>query len=133
MRSQPSTWSAALILSVATLLSFIARAFVDYGFVYRALYPTTGSIGILTLAYVAFFGGWLWALLSASHLSRRAMYALLAYGAIITLHACVTLFVFCPFPCRTAWPLGQIVIAANLLLGIPAVVAALVSLRRKVA
>ena len=100
MRSQPSIWNAALILSVATLLSFMARAFIDYGFVYRELYPTTGSIGILTLVYVAFLAGWIWALLSASHMAKRAMYALLAYGAIIALHAGVTLYSFCPFPCR---------------------------------
>ncbi len=132
MRSQPSIWNAALILSVATLLSFMARAFIDYGFVYRELYPTTGSIGILTLVYVAFLAGWIWALLSASHMAKRAMYALLAYGAIIALHAGVTLYSFCPFPCRTAWPVRQIVISSNLLLGIPAVVAALLSLTRKV-
>jgi hypothetical protein len=125
-----STWRAALLLSVATLLSFLARALIDYGFVYRELYHGTRPIGILTLVYLAFIAGWIWALLAASHNTRPAMYVLLVYGAITALHAGGTQVAFCPFPCRTAWPLGQVVIWLNLLLGIPAVVVALFSLRR---
>ncbi len=132
MRSQASTWNGALILSAGAFLAFIARALIDYGFVYREVYPSTRSIGILTLVYLGFIAGWIWALLAASHKIRRAMYALLAYGAIIVLHGGVTLVSFCPFPCRTAWPVGQVVIWSNLLAGIAAVVAALFSLARKV-
>ena len=131
MPSTTSTWRAAVLLSVATLLSFLARALIDYGFVYRELYHGTRPIGILTLVYLVFIAGWIWALLAASHNTRRAMYTLLAYGAIIALHAGVTQVVFCPFPCRTAWPLAQAAIWLNLLLGIPAVAVAVVSLRRK--
>ena len=133
MRSQALTWNAAVLLSVAALLSFVARAFIDFGFVYRELYPSTRSIGILTLVHLGFIAGWIWALLAASHKSRRAMYALLGYGAIIVLHGVVTLVSFCPFPCRTAWPVGQVIIWSTLLLGISAVVAVLWSLARKVA
>jgi hypothetical protein len=125
-----STWRDALLLSVATLLSFLARALIDYGFVYRELYRGTRPIGILTLVYLAFIAGWIWALLAASHNTRRAMYVLLVYGAIVALHAGVTQVAFCPFPCRTAWPLGQVVIWLNLLLGVPAVVVSALSLRR---
>lgn len=127
----PSTWRVALLLSVATLLSFLARALIDFGFVYRELYHGTRPIGILTLAYVAFLAGWIWALLAASHSTRSAMYVLLGYAAITALHAGGTQVVFCPFPCRAAWPLGQVVMLLNLLLGIPAVVVALLSLGRK--
>jgi hypothetical protein len=132
MRSDASKWNTAVILSVAAFLSFVARAFIDYGFVYRELYPSIRSIGILTLVYLGFIAGWLWALLAASHKTRQAMYALLIYGAIILLHAGVTLVVFCRFPCQTAWPVGQVFILASLLSGIAAVVAAVLSLRQKV-
>ena len=118
------TWRSALFLSVATLLSFLARAFIDYGFVYRELYHGTRPISILTLAYIAFIGGWIWALLAASHNTSRAMYVLLGYNAIVVLHAGGTQLAFCPFPCQTAWPLGQVVISLNFLLGVPAVVLA---------
>lgn len=132
MRSEASTWNTAVILSVAAFLSFVARAFVDYGFVYRQIYPSTGSIGILILVYLGFIAGWIWAILAASHKAQRAMYALLIYGAIILLHAGVTLVSFCPFPCRTGWPIGQVVILASLLCGLAAVVAAGLSLRQQV-
>lgn len=126
-----STWRVALLLSVATLLAFLARALIDYGFVYRELYHGTRPISILTVVYLAFIAGWIWALLAASHNARPAMYVLLGYAAITALHAGVTQVVFCPVPCRTAWPIGQVVISLNLLLGIPAVVVALLSLGRK--
>jgi hypothetical protein len=131
MPATTSTYRTALLLSVATLLAFLGRALIDYAFVYRELYQATRPIGILTLVYLAFIAGWIWALLAASHNSRRAMYALLGYGAVIALHAGFTQMVFCPYPCRTAWPLGQVVILLNLILAIPAVIVAVLSLRQK--
>lgn len=133
MSPRTSTWNSALTLAVATLLTFIARALIDFGFVYRELYPATGSMGLLTLVYVAYLAGWIWALPFAWHGSRRAMFTLLAYEAIVVFHAAGTQVVFCPFPCRTAWPLAQIVIFANLLVGIPAALTAFVGLTRKAA
>ena len=130
MRSSASTWNAALILSVASLLSFLARTFIDYGFVYKDLYPSTRSIAILTVINLCFIAGWIWALLAASHKSRRAMYALLIYGAVVVLHGVVTLVSLCPYPCRTAWPVGEVVILSNLFAGIPAVVVIVSSLTR---
>jgi hypothetical protein len=131
MGPRASTWTSALTLAVATLLTFIARALIDFGFVYRELYPTTGSMGVLTLVYVLFLSGWIMALPFAWSGSRRAMSALLAYEAIVVFHAAGTQVVFCPFPCQTGWPLAQIVIFANLLVGIPAALTAFVSLTRK--
>jgi hypothetical protein len=133
MRSSTSTWNAALILSVAALLSFLARTFIDYGFVYKDLYPSIRSIAILTLVNLAFIAGWIWALLAASHERRRAMYVLLIYGAVVVLHGVVTLVSLCPSPCPTAWPVGEVVIWSNVLVGFLAVVAIVSSLRRKVA
>lgn len=82
---------------------------------------------------LAFIAGWIWALLAASHTGRRAMYALLFYDALVVLFGVVTLVSLCPSPCRTAWPMGEIVISSNLVVGLPAIVAVVSSLRRKVA
>jgi hypothetical protein len=132
MRSSASTWNAALILSGAALLSFLARTFIDYGFVYRELNFSTRSIALITVLALAFCAGWIWALLSASHQSRRAMYVLLIYDAFLMLFGVMTLVSLCPSPCRTAWPLGEIVIWSNLLVGIAAALAVVFSLARKV-
>ena len=131
MRSSASTWNAAIILSAAALLSFLARTFIDYGFVYQGLYPSVRSIAILTLITLVFIAGWLWALIVASHERRRPMYALLVYCVVLVLHGVVTLVSLCPSPCRTAWPLGQVVIWSNVVVGVLAVVAILSSLTRK--
>ena len=133
MRPSVSARNAALILSVAALLSFLARTFIDYGFVYQSLYPSIRSMAILTLITLVFIAGWIWALLAASHDRRRAMYVLLIYAAVVVLHGVVTLVTLCPSPCPTAWPLGEVVIWSNVLMGILAVVAVVSSLTRKVA
>jgi hypothetical protein len=111
-----------LVLSAAALLSFLARAFIDYRFVYDELGFSTTSLGLVTLFNLAFFAGWIWALVSASHGARRAMFVLLAYGAILVLFGLATLISLCPSPCRTGWPVGEVTIWSNLLVGIPATV-----------
>lgn len=133
MRSSASTWNTALILSVASLVSFLARTFIDYGFVYQEQNLSTRSISILTVVILAFIAGWVWAIVAASHQSRRGWYALLFYDGLLVLFGVVTLVSLCPSPCRTAWPLGEIVIWSNLLIGIPAIAAVVSSLTRKVA
>jgi len=122
MRSPSVSWTAALILSGFSLLSFLARTSIDYGFVYQELSLTTASLGLLTIFNLAFFAGWIWALVSASHRSRRAMFALLVYDALLVLFGLTTFLSFCPSPCRTAWPVGELAIWSNLLVGIPATV-----------
>ena len=131
MRSSASNWTAALILSVASLLSFLTRTFIDYGFVYKEQNFPISSLPFLTVGNLAFVAGWIWALVSASHASRRATYTLLFYDAFLVLYGVVTLLSLCPSPCRTAWPLGEIAIWSNLVLGIPAIIAVVSTLTRK--
>jgi hypothetical protein len=133
MRSSTSTANAAVIISVAALLSFLTRTFIDYGFVYKEQNFPISSLSLLTVGNLVFVAGWMWALLAASHASRRAMYTLLVYDAFLVLFGVVTLLSLCPSPCRTAWPLGEIAIWSNLLVGIPATIAVVLSLTRKAA
>lgn len=128
--SSLTSWTAALVLSGAALLSFLTRTFIDYGFVYPQL-NLMSSIGPITLFNLVFFGGWIWALVSASHGSRRAMFALLAYNAVLVLFGLATLISLCPSPCQTAWPVGEIAIWSNLLVGISASVVVALNLFRR--
>lgn len=50
------------------------------------------------------------------------MFALLVYGALLVLFGLATVISFCPSPCQTAWPVGEIAIWSNLLVGISATV-----------
>ena len=120
MRTANFPWTPAVVLSIASLLSFLARTFLDYGFVYQELSLTNATLGVVTLFNLAFIGGWIWALVSASHGGRRAMFALLLYDALLVLFGLATLISFCPSPCQTAWPVGEVAIWSNILVGVPA-------------
>ena len=131
MRASSSMSGVALLLSGAALLSFLSRTFIDYRFVYGEMNPGTGSFALLTLASLAFYAGWIWAIVAASHQRRRAMFILLAYDFLLVVFGITTLISLCPSPCRTAWPVGEIAIWSNLLVGALATVVVARSLFRK--
>jgi hypothetical protein len=118
------------MLSGAALLSFVARAFVDFRFVYAELGLDAGALGFAILFHLVVLGGWIWAIVAASH-GRRAMYVLLSYAILVVMWGAYTLRALCPSPCRTGWPVGEIAIWSNVVIGLPAaVVAAIVLFRR---
>jgi hypothetical protein len=129
MASLPRLWKAAIVLSLAALLSFLARTFLDFRFVYEEIGLDVPSLSVATILNLAFFAGWIWALIVASHAGRKAMYALLALDVLLILFGLSTLTSFCPSPCQTAWPLGEVLIWSNLLIGVPAVATAIMALR----
>ena len=131
MATLPRLWKAAIIMSLAALLSFLARTFLDFRFVYEEIGLDVPSLSVATILNLAFFGGWIWALIVASHASRKAMYALLVLDTLLLLFGISTLTSFCPSPCPTAWPLGEVLIWSNLLIGFPAVAAAVMALRMR--
>jgi hypothetical protein len=124
-----TAWNVAITASVLALLSLLSRTFIDYHVVYAEV-GAADSLGILTLINLAFFGGWIWALVSAARMGRRAMFVLLGYDVLLVLFGLVTVTSLCPLPCHTLWPLGSISIVSNLVIGIPAVVLVWRSLRR---
>lgn len=124
-----TTWNLAITASVLALLSFLSRTFIDYHVVYAEV-GAAESIGMVTLVNLAFFGGWIWALIAASRVGRRAMFILLGYDALLVLFGLVTVTSLCPPPCRTMWPVGSISIWSNLVIGILAVGLVWRSLRR---
>ena len=123
--------TAALMLSGAALLSFLARTFVDYRFVYAELGFDVGALGISVLVHLALFGGWIWALVAASHARRRAIYVVLAYNVLVAAFGLYTMTKLCPSPCRTGWPVGEITIWCNLLIGVAAALVTAMSAFRR--
>ncbi len=129
--SATTSWKAALALSGASLLSFLARTFVDYGSVYRELNLEGGALGFVTLFNLGLFGGWVWALVAASHESRRAMFVLLGYSVLLVVFGLATSVSLCPSPCQAAWPVGEIAIWSNSVIGIPTTITVALSLFSK--
>jgi hypothetical protein len=49
------------------------------------------------------------------------MYVLVGYATLLIAYGLVTSITLCPSPCQTMWPLGEIAIWSNYVLGIPTV------------
>lgn len=131
------TWFASLngviTLSLVALLIFMGRTFIDFQYVYVEFFPNPGEAALAILVNMALFGGWFWALLKASHGSRRGLMGALIFDLLFVLLLSVgTLFFYCPSPCDTAWPLAEIINWASLIVGLLAAVAVWLRLRRSV-
>lgn len=117
-RRPASRWlrTGTLILSILGLLSFLARAFVDFRFVYAELGLEASALGFAILIHLALVGGWIWAIVAASR-GRRAIYVLLGYSVMLAVWGLYSIFALCPHPCRTGWPTGEISILSNVVIG----------------
>ena len=106
-----------LIFSSAAMLSFLGRSFLDYGYVFPEFGIGMPDLFFVTVGELAFFGGWLWALIAAGGASRRGLIGLLVYNVLLLLFGISTLTSLCPSPCGTVWPLGEILIWSNVVIG----------------
>jgi hypothetical protein len=125
MKTWFSSQNGAITLSAVALVVFIARSLLDFQFVMPEFFSATGQVAMWIVIYMAFFGGWLWGLLAAVRGSRRGLIAALVFTLLLPVGGGIgTLVAFCPSPCPTAWPLGEIVNWLNLLSGLLAATAA---------
>jgi len=99
--------------------------------VYREFNLDVGTVSLAMLANMALFGGWIWGLLSAAQGSRRGLITVLVFDLFFFLAIAVgTVLSYCPSPCQTAWPIGEITIWASVVFGLIAPVATWLALRR---
>lgn len=109
----------AIALSVLAMLVFLGRAFIDFYFVYPEFGLDIASVTGATLANMALFGGWIWGLLAAVQGSRRGLGMAFGFSLFFLVVIAVgTLVSYCPSPCRTGWPLGEIFIWLSLIFGL---------------
>jgi hypothetical protein len=123
MLSKKNICLYAIGLSYAGLLAMLARTFLDYQYVYNEMGFSVITSGFATLINLAMFGGWIYALHAAAvRFSRGAMVANMVFNALLLVFALSTVITLCPSPCPTGWPVGEIIIWANIIIGIPAVI-----------
>ncbi|MDP9281064.1 MAG: hypothetical protein M3P38_03075 [Chloroflexota bacterium] len=118
-----------------SLLAFVVglgRTFIDWGIVYPelGLMSDAASAFPTLVAYSLVFGVWAWALIAMARGQRRGVWVAL----VLTLLANVglglgTTFAFCPTPCQTLWPIGELWNWATTLTGAGAVIAQVSALR----
>ena len=108
----------AITLAVISLLVFLGRAFIDFYYVYGEFGLSVGVVSGTTLIHMVLFGGWIWSLLSAVQGSRRGLIAVFGFNLFFFLFIAVgTLVSYCPSPCQTGWPPGEIAIWTSLITG----------------
>jgi len=111
----------SIAFAVISLLVFLGRAFIDFYYVFGEFGLGVGKVGGAILFYLVLFGGWIWSLLSAVQGSGRGLIAVFGFNLFFLLFIAVgTLVSYCPSPCRTGWPLGEIAIWASLAAGLVA-------------
>jgi hypothetical protein len=109
----------AITLTVISFLVFLGRAFIDFYYVFEEFGLGVGMVGGAVVIYLALFGGWIWGLLSAVQGSRRGWIAVFSFNLFFLLIIAVgTLVSYCPSPCSTGWPLGEIFIRLSLIFGL---------------
>jgi len=119
----------AVTVTVLTLLVFLGRTFIDFHYVYSEFDFGVGMVTLVNLIYLALFGGWIWSLLAAVRGSRRGWAAAFGFSLFFLLViAAGTLVSYCPSPCRTAWPVGEIFIWLSLIFGLLASAATAIQL-----
>lgn len=121
MRTWLTSINGVITLSMISLLVFLGRTFFDFYYVYTEFSLNLGIVAVAILINMILFSGWIWSLISSAKFSRRGMVA----NFVINLFFLVviglgTLVSYCPSPCGTAWPLGEIFAWASLIFGMVA-------------
>jgi len=119
----------ALLLSGMAMPSFMGRTFIDYGYVFPEMGVSTADLLPITFGVLAFYGGWLWALIAAGRENRKGVAILLVYNLLLIIFGVSTFTTLCPSPCRTAWPTAEILMWSNVIVGVVAVLLVVLQLR----
>jgi hypothetical protein len=115
--------SGTISLTLLSLLVFLGRTFIDFYYVYGEFRLNVGMVSGAILIHVVLFGGWILGLLHAVKGSRRGLIAVFGFNLFFLLFIAVgTLVSYCPSPCRTGWPVGEIAIWASLFAGLLAAI-----------
>ena len=134
MKTWFTSLNAAITFSVIAFLTGLARLMLDARFVSEFadfMGDQPGQVALVMLTLIAFFGGWVWALLAAVRGGRGGLIGALVCSLLLALgDGLTTVLVFCPTPCPTVSPLGDIIIWANLIIGLVASAALGLQLRQ---
>lgn len=125
--------NGAITLSILAWLTLLACSFLFALFVasdemgIREDHPVT--VALLIVWEMAVFGGWVWALLASIRGSRGGMIVALIFSLLSVFLGGFTLSVFCAGKGCAAYPVGNIIVWAELVTGLAASVALGLQLR----
>ena len=118
MTSWLKSIQAVLILSALSFLTFLGRTFLDFYYVYRGFNLGVGMVSLTVLLSLGISAGWVWALMMAREEKRVVVFTLLGLDLFFFLVLGIgTVIAWCPTPCRTGWPLEEIMIWISVVVG----------------
>lgn len=120
-----------LRVSLLALAISLGRTLIDWGFVFPEL-GLIDPLGVfVTLVfYVAIFTGWIVAILGIAAGRRAGLWASLGFTLVLNVALGLgTTLAFCPTPCATLYPVGELWNWATTLSGIAAAVVIVRALR----
>jgi hypothetical protein len=130
----------ALTLAAIAFLGGLAQVILIVGFVSEfarfVRQDQPGQLALVILVFLGYFGGWVWALLAAARGSRSGLIGALIFSLVLALlWSLPNIVVFCPAApfgsgCA-AWPVGDILQWAGLVVGLAASAALGLQLRRR--
>jgi hypothetical protein len=119
--------NTVVTLSTVSLLLMLERVFLDFRYVALEM-EAPNAMMPFTAPYMAFafliFGSWIWALLAAQQGRRGALIALLALSLLNLVFGVSTVAFLCPTPCQTASPITDILVYAQIVVSLAAMVSA---------
>lgn len=121
-------WFALLALAVS-----LGRTLLDWGFVFPE-FGFTDPVSVLAamVFYVVIFSAWILGLLSIAKGGRAGLWVALGLTLLLNVGLGLgTTLAFCPTPCRTLWPVGELWNWATTLSGIVASILIIRALRSR--
>ena len=119
--------------ALVALAISLGRTLLDWGFVFPEFgFTDPASVLGAMVFYVVIFSGWILALLSIARGGRNGLWVALALTLLLNVGLGLgTTVAFCPTPCRTLWPVGELWNWATTLSGIAATLVIIRSLRTR--
>ena len=123
-----------LWLSLLAFAVSLGRSLIDWGIVYPefGMVSDATSVFAMLVGYSLIFGTWAWALIAMSRGQRRGVWVAFVLTLLANLGLGLgTTFAFCPTPCQTLWPVGELWNWATTFTGAAAVIAQVGALRSR--
>ncbi len=130
MKAWFTSLNGAVTLSVIALLTFVARAAGIDAMLLDMTKDQAIEVALLMLWTMTLLGVWIWALLAAVRGRRGGVLAALIFSLLSALLSGLALLVFCAGKGCAAWPVGNIIIWAELITGLAASIALGLQLRQ---
>lgn len=121
-------------LSLLAFAVSLGRSLIDWGVVYPefGMVSDPANVFAMLVGYSLIFGTWAWALIAMARGQRRGVWVALVLTLLTNVGLGLgTTFAFCPTPCQTLWPVGELWNWATTLTGAAAVIAQVGALRSK--